>query len=110
MFSNTTILFASILFAFSAATVIPRHDGNCNTGPIQCCQNTQSSDGPMASQLFALLGLNIQDVNVPIGITCSPITGIGAGSAGCEAEPVCCENNNFQGIIAIGCVPINIGL
>ncbi|TFK96784.1 hydrophobin, partial [Pterulicium gracile] len=82
----------------------------CNNGPIQCCQNTQSSSDPQASQLLALLGLNIQDVNVPIGITCSPITGIGAGSAGCSAAPVCCENNDFQGLIAIGCVPISIGL
>ncbi|TFK95236.1 hypothetical protein BDV98DRAFT_537899 [Pterulicium gracile] len=64
----------------------------------------------MASQLLALLGLQVQDVNVPVGVHCNPITVIGAGSVSCEAEPVCCEDNNYQGLIALGCLPINVGL
>ena len=89
---------------------IRRTDNTCNTGPVQCCQNVENADAPTASQLLALLGVQVQDVNVPVGVHCNPITGIGAGSASCEAEPVCCEDNNYHGLVALGCLPINVGL
>ena len=52
-------------------------------GPIQCCNSVQSaSSGGLVSVLLGLLGVVLGDVNVPIGVTCSPITVIGSGSAG----------------------------
>ncbi|KAH7919096.1 hypothetical protein BV22DRAFT_1041221 [Leucogyrophana mollusca] len=46
-----------------------------------------------------------------IGIACSPVTGGGTG-AGCEVnqQPVCCTDNTFNGLINVGCSPINIYL
>lgn len=80
---STTLILTSTLVALSTASAIERRtDNTCNTGPVQCCQNTQLADAPFASQLLALLGVGVQDVNVPVGIACNPITGIGAGSAG----------------------------
>ncbi|KAK7033558.1 hypothetical protein VNI00_012782 [Paramarasmius palmivorus] len=84
--------------------------GECNTGPIQCCQSTGTADDKTIAGLLSLVGVVVQDLNVLIGVTCSPITVIGAGGAGCSASPVCCENNSFHGLISIGCVPVNVGL
>ncbi|KAF8063152.1 hydrophobin 2 [Lyophyllum atratum] len=83
----------------------------CNTGSMQCCNSVQSSDSAGVAAIAALLGVVIQGVAVPVGLTCSPINAAGIGSGGaCTAQPVCCSNNNFNGVIVIGCTPINIGL
>ncbi|PAV14909.1 fungal hydrophobin [Pyrrhoderma noxium] len=82
----------------------------CNTGPIQCCQSTQTASSPVVSTLLGLLGVVVGDVTALVGVTCSPISGIGIGGNSCTAQPVCCQNNSFNGIIAIGCTPININL
>ncbi|THU98549.1 fungal hydrophobin [Dendrothele bispora CBS 962.96] len=82
----------------------------CNTGPIQCCNSVQSASSNAVGLLLGLLGVVLGDANVLVGVTCSPISVIGVGGNSCTAQPVCCENNNFNGIIAIGCTPINLGL
>ncbi|KAI0262040.1 fungal hydrophobin, partial [Gloeopeniophorella convolvens] len=80
----------------------------CNVSGLQCCNSVQTESNPAVALLLGLLGVVLSGVNVPIGVTCSPITVIGSGTSGCNAEPVCCENNNFNGVIAIGCSPINL--
>ncbi|KAJ2913203.1 hypothetical protein MD484_g7219, partial [Candolleomyces efflorescens] len=92
----------------SPPTPIPA--SQCNTGPIQCCNSVQSAGAPAVTALFALLGIAAQDVNVPVGVTCSPISIIGLPGNSCSAQTVCCENNSFNGVVAIGCTPININL
>ncbi|KAI5117557.1 hypothetical protein M0805_004470 [Coniferiporia weirii] len=83
----------------------------CNTSNIQCCTSTVQASSTAASTILGLLGVVLQDVdNVLVGLTCSPITILSIDAGGCAAEPVCCENNNFAGLISIGCVPINISL
>ncbi|KAI0700336.1 fungal hydrophobin-domain-containing protein [Cytidiella melzeri] len=83
--------------------------GNCNTGPIQCCQSTEAATSPIGSLLLGLLGIVVDGIDVLLGIDCSPITviGIGSGSA-CSASPVCCEDNAVGGLISIGCIPITL--
>ncbi|OCB87599.1 hydrophobin-domain-containing protein [Sanghuangporus baumii] len=89
----------------------PTTGSSCSTGPVQCCNSVQSASSEDASNMLGLLGVVLQDVNVPVGLNCIPISVIGAGSGGtCNAQTVCCENNQFQGLINIGCTPINIGL
>ncbi|EEB99718.1 hypothetical protein MPER_00541, partial [Moniliophthora perniciosa FA553] len=39
-----------------------------------------------------------------------PITVIGAGSSGCSAHTVCCEDNSHDNLISISCVPVIIDL
>ncbi|PAV22587.1 hydrophobin [Pyrrhoderma noxium] len=104
--------FAAVasLAVLAVATPTPT-GGQCNTGPVQCCQSVQDSgSGGLVSTLLGLLGVVLDGVNVPIGLTCSPISVIGLGGNSCTAQPVCCDNNSFNGLIAIGCTPINIGL
>ncbi|KII84744.1 hypothetical protein PLICRDRAFT_80096, partial [Plicaturopsis crispa FD-325 SS-3] len=79
----------------------------CNTGGLQCCKTVESSKSKDASALLVLLGIVTKDVLVGLG--CSPISVIGGG-ANCVQQPVCCENNNFSGLINIGCTPINLAL
>ncbi|KAJ3564671.1 hypothetical protein NP233_g8148 [Leucocoprinus birnbaumii] len=114
-----TFLFV-ILPALAAATALPRGGGGggsnpipasqCNTGPIQCCNSVQAANSNPVSSLLGLLGIAVGSVTGLVGLTCNPITVIGGGGNSCSAQPVCCTNNNFSGLIAIGCTPVNLNL
>ncbi|KAF8905915.1 fungal hydrophobin-domain-containing protein [Mucidula mucida] len=82
--------------------------GSCNTGPIQCCNSVQSASSDPVSLLLGLLGIVLSSLNVDVGLTCSPITVIGAGGSSCSAHPVCCQDNSHGGLISIGCIPISL--
>ena len=53
------------------------------------------ADSAAGSALLSILGLNLQDTTAQLGLGCSPISAVGVGSGNaCEAQTVCCENNN----------------
>jgi hypothetical protein len=83
LFKPTFVITA--LVALAAATPVRRTDtapaGSCNTGPIQCCNSVKKGDDKSLGAIFALLGVVLQDVNVLVGVTCSPITVIGGGDS-----------------------------
>ncbi len=74
---------------------------------------------------MGLLGVVVQDATTQVGLTCSPISVVGAGGGNCKATTVCCENNSYVsavvfselapvltvrasfqgGLVSIGCVP-----
>ncbi|KAF9003077.1 fungal hydrophobin-domain-containing protein [Cyathus striatus] len=94
-----------------AAAALPQTTiSQCNTGGLQCCQSVQSSSNPAVSTLLGLVGAVVQGAAVQVGLTCSPISIIGVGGDSCSAQPVCCSNNNFNGVVALGCTPVNLGL
>ncbi|TEB19294.1 fungal hydrophobin [Coprinellus micaceus] len=98
--------------AASAIGHVARTDppvSQCNTGPVQCCNSVQSASAPALVSLLALLGIAVAD-QVRVGVTCSPISVIGLPGNACSAQPVCCTNNSFNGIVALGCVAVNINL
>ncbi|KAK1234477.1 hypothetical protein PQX77_002331 [Marasmius sp. AFHP31] len=82
--------------------------GSCNTGELQCCNSVTTAKDPAAALLIGLLGIVLQDVNVGVGLTCSPITVVGGGNGGCNAKPVCCQDNSHGGLISVGCIPISL--
>ncbi|KAK7027267.1 hypothetical protein VNI00_015356 [Paramarasmius palmivorus] len=82
----------------------------CNTGPIQCCNSLLDAGSDPVTAILGLLGVVLQDLNVQVGLTCTPVTVGGAGGVTCSSTPLCCSNNTFNGLIAIGCVPVNINL
>ncbi|KAK7054477.1 hypothetical protein VNI00_003675 [Paramarasmius palmivorus] len=98
------------LASLAVATPTGTPASQCNTGDIQCCNNVQKAGSAGIAGILALLGVVVQDVNALVGVTCSPITVIGAGGNSCSAQPVCCTNNSFNGVIALGCTPINLNL
>ena len=79
----------------------------CNVGSLQCCNSVQDVNSPAVQTLTGLLGIIINDTQGQVGITCNPI---GVGGNSCNAQPVCCTNNNFNGFIALGCTPVNVNV
>ncbi|KJA22758.1 hypothetical protein HYPSUDRAFT_40550 [Hypholoma sublateritium FD-334 SS-4] len=118
MLARTSSVLLLALPVLAAATAVPRNDptsgpsNQCNTGSLQCCQSTQSASSPstLLSIIFGLLGVVVDGLTGQVGVTCSPITVVGVSGTSCTAQPVCCTNNSFNGLIALGCTPININL
>ncbi|KAJ3517675.1 hypothetical protein NLJ89_g351 [Agrocybe chaxingu] len=79
---------------------------------FQCLGNSlHQKESKEANILAALVGVAIDSVGAYVGAQCSPITVIGLSSgASCGSQPVCCSNNSFNGVVAIGCSPINVNL
>ncbi|KAJ3879872.1 fungal hydrophobin-domain-containing protein [Lentinula edodes] len=105
------LAFVSIALAtLAVATPAPRGEpaSSCSTGPVQCCNTVESASTPGAAAILGLLGIVLQDLNVLVGLTCSPITVIGLGNSGCSAQAVCCNDNSNGGLISIGCVPVTL--
>ena len=75
LFNLKTATIASL--AVLAAATPTNGQGQCNTGDLLCCQSTQNT-APAPSSflggLLSLLGVVVQAVDLPIGVTCSPIT------------------------------------
>ncbi|KAJ3991682.1 fungal hydrophobin [Lentinula boryana] len=82
--------------------------GQCTTGELQCCTSTETAGSAAGAAILGLLGVVVQDVDVLLGLTCSPITVIGVGNSGCSASAVCCEDNSWGGLVSIGCVPVSL--
>ncbi|KDQ51801.1 hypothetical protein JAAARDRAFT_704037 [Jaapia argillacea MUCL 33604] len=108
--ASKSLAVSTALFFLAAAIPLPTEPASgCNTGPIQCCQSVESASSPSAAAILGPLGVVLQDVNVLVGLTCSPITVVGVGSGSeCSASPVCCQDNSYGGLISIGCVPVTL--
>ncbi|THU76411.1 fungal hydrophobin, partial [Dendrothele bispora CBS 962.96] len=76
----------------------------------QCCQTVQKASENPVAQVLGALNIPVADANVPVGLTCTPISLIGVGGTNCASQPVCCKENNFNGLVALGCTPVNVGL
>ncbi|KAF8994997.1 fungal hydrophobin-domain-containing protein, partial [Cyathus striatus] len=100
----------------AAASAVPRGGSppvsQCNVGSLQCCNSVQSATSlsDPVSLLLGLLGVVVSGLTGQVGVTCSPISVVGVGGNSCTAQPVCCTDNSFNGLIALGCSPININL
>ncbi|PBK84078.1 fungal hydrophobin [Armillaria gallica] len=95
--------------------VIPSGGGDgvaCATGSVQCCDSTQSPTDLSApvSSLLGLLGIVVGQLTGNVGVSCNPITVIGLGGTQCNNQVVCCDDNNFNGLVSLGCTPLNAGL
>lgn len=74
------LIALTTLFTMAAATgnpppAIPA--SQCNTGPVQCCQQTGFADEAGIATALGLVGVVVDDLNVFLGATCSPISVIG---------------------------------
>ncbi|KJA19437.1 hypothetical protein HYPSUDRAFT_95468, partial [Hypholoma sublateritium FD-334 SS-4] len=101
----TTLALAAFAAAGSASS-----SSQCDTGSLQCCNSVQQGNAPAAAALLGVLGIVLQDVTAQVGLTCSPVTAVGVAGNSCTQQAVCCTNNSFNGVVALGCTPVNANL
>ncbi|KAG6835099.1 hypothetical protein H0H93_004839 [Arthromyces matolae] len=100
---SAAILLALPLFAVAQTS--------CSTQNQQCCNSVQDATSPgVAEIVHSLLGVAVEDVTAQVGLTCTPISVLAISGVSCNQQTVCCENNNFNGLVALGCTPINLNL
>ncbi|KIJ67313.1 hypothetical protein HYDPIDRAFT_148811 [Hydnomerulius pinastri MD-312] len=115
MFPRASALLVLILAAVASAhrsRPTRRTDSSsCDTGSLQCCNSvTNTNEKPGLGGLLSMLGF-VTDATTGLGLGCSPISAIGTGQgAVCQQQPVCCSNNDYTGLVNIGCSPINLNL
>ncbi|KAJ7757392.1 POH2 hydrophobin [Mycena maculata] len=104
MFFKLSVVVTSVFITLAAA--IPNTTPPVTTPTSnQCCDSVVSSSSTAASVVAAVLGLDLTGLNVPVGLSCSPITVLGNNCGGTE---VTCDapQQEFGGLIAINCIPI----
>jgi hypothetical protein len=92
MFSKLSVVVASVLivccFSFvprlsligtpqTLAAAIPTTIPVTPPTSDQCCGSVVDSSSVDAGKVLATLGIDLGDINVPVGLSCSPITVIG---------------------------------
>jgi hypothetical protein len=119
--------FAPLLALVAVATAIPT--GTTPSGGAQCCQNVENSSSASSATkalVKTALGIDISDLNVPIGTGCAPIAILGGVSwyvifphqlLSDDADDHCSNTNTVtcgqvyqSALIGINCVPIIINL
>ncbi|KAK0225461.1 hydrophobin-251 [Armillaria fumosa] len=119
MFARISAFSLAILALplLAASSAVPRQDtnttvtgGKCNTGSAQCCKSVQDPESSAVQNALGVLGIPIGEITANVGLACTPITVLGLGTTSCANQPVCCDNNNFNGVVALGCTPINVVL
>ncbi|KAJ3565979.1 hypothetical protein NP233_g7294 [Leucocoprinus birnbaumii] len=116
MFARSTSVLISTIIALPALLVSagngypkPIPMSQCNIGNLHCCNSVQTTH--QASSLLNELGIAIGGaVSGLVGVTCNPIHVIGIGGNSCSQQPVCCSNNHFNGVVSLGCTPVNLNL
>ncbi|KAF9533684.1 hydrophobin [Crepidotus variabilis] len=109
MFSKLVVIFVASVASFVAAA--PGGISNsCDTGPVQCCDSLYKSDSAEFNVIKQLVGANVP-IGALVGSQCSPLSiiGVGGGSS-CKSEPVCCDDNKFGGLVAVGCSPVGVNV
>ncbi|KAF9461135.1 fungal hydrophobin-domain-containing protein [Collybia nuda] len=109
-FTVASALILSTLSLLTAANILPRTitpampASQCNTDDLQCCLSAQESDAltPPLRSLLELLGIDIGSLTGKVGATCGPLHIIAPGFSDCTAQPLCCNNHSFSGLIALG--------
>ncbi|EIW52222.1 fungal hydrophobin [Trametes versicolor FP-101664 SS1] len=108
MFAKLTSAFAAFAI-LAVATATPQAAGSCSTGTLQCCNSVEAAGSAAVAPILAALGVVVQDLNIPVGLSCSGVNGVGVGgSDSCSTNAVCCDENNFGGLLAIGCLPASL--
>ncbi|PFH49517.1 hypothetical protein AMATHDRAFT_147588 [Amanita thiersii Skay4041] len=79
------------LSVFTVAAVLPRGNDSCSTGPQQCCNEVRDVGVPSSASPLSLLDLPSLRTDF-------------------NGQVVCCQNNSFNGMFALGCSSINMPL
>ncbi|EAU80783.1 hypothetical protein CC1G_04893 [Coprinopsis cinerea okayama7 len=84
-----------------------------NGGQTVCCNKLEqvTSLDTGVGKILGLLNVSLSQVTGLVGLQCTSINALGLGGAvSCTQQTACCSNNSYNGVVAIGCVPINISI
>jgi len=106
------IFAVASMLSFVAAVPSPQYGSvqECGDGNSQqCCNSFQDAQTESVQHILVeLLGANAAAaVTGQVGLDCSLIASVAAGSA-CNQQTACCSNDDFNGLVAIGCNNINV--
>ncbi|KAF4615402.1 hypothetical protein D9613_002677 [Agrocybe pediades] len=105
-FKSLFVLSLSAI-AFSSP-LVGRTDSNpCNSGSLSCCNEFVSPTSSGATAVTGLLGIVLQGLDGLVGLQCTNV--LVAGTS-CQQQTACCTGNTFNGLVALGCNPIGVGL
>ncbi|KAN0080177.1 Fungal hydrophobin domain containing protein [Tylopilus felleus] len=102
-------VFALLPLALLASASHLEARDTCSTGSINCCNSVQtykSAQGYLTKHNI-VLPVDL-DVSALLGIECSGITAIGVSGTSCTAQTACCNGDTFNGLVTLGCSPINV--
>ncbi|KAG6906771.1 hypothetical protein DXG01_012160 [Tephrocybe rancida] len=99
-------LSAAILLALPLLAVAD----SCSTGEQHCCNTAQDAKSTNAFFMDSFVGAGLLGAIGQVGLTCTPVTALGVSGTSCSSQAVCCSNNNFNGVVALGCTPVNANL
>nr|GAT49607.1 hydrophobin [Mycena chlorophos] len=107
MFSKLLTVFAVATAAAAWATTTTAPPPVTTPSSPQCCDSVVSSTSEAASLVAALVGLDLTGLDIPVGLSCSPITVIGNN---CGGTTVTCDapDAEWDNLIAINCIPITL--
>ncbi|KAJ7868715.1 hydrophobin 2 [Mycena leptocephala] len=105
MLSKLSLSFIVTYVLISLAAATPTTPPVTPPTSNQCCQSVVSSTSAAANAVAAIVGIDLTGLDVPVGLSCSPITvagdNCGSTSVTCDAPAV-----EWGGLIAINCIPI----
>ncbi|KLO13694.1 fungal hydrophobin [Schizopora paradoxa] len=104
MFSK--LFVAASLAILAVATPMPNGEPTANA----CCTSTTTAGNSAFASLFKSIGIDVSDVNVPIGLGCSPITVVGVSGTSCTNDPVSCDQIFSPSLVGLNCVPADVSL
>ncbi|KIY49473.1 hypothetical protein FISHEDRAFT_41384 [Fistulina hepatica ATCC 64428] len=82
--------------------------GQCKSGSEQCCNSSSTTSDPSVIKTLESIGVSVA-AGIPVGLTCTPVTVIGTGSASCEQQTLCCSGNSYENdAVVLGCTPVNV--
>ncbi|KAH6919235.1 hydrophobin-315 [Coprinopsis sp. MPI-PUGE-AT-0042] len=117
MFARLSVVaLAFALVASVSAAPTPETEfefETCNGGDVQCCNSVKEANAldHTTKGLLGLVGIDINTITAQVGLSCSSVNALALGGGSkCTQQKVCCSNNNFSGVVALGCTPINIGI
>ncbi|KAA1470808.1 hypothetical protein DENSPDRAFT_836695 [Dentipellis sp. KUC8613] len=70
----------------------------CDFSALRCCRTVEPASSRVVAPVLAKLNVQLLPY-VPVGLVCAS-----SEEGECSGKLVCCSNNNFGGVIALGCV------
>ena len=71
------------------------------------CQNVEDANSNAAQSLTGLLGIVLGNSSSPVGINCSPIDDPTSAAEGTYVLDCTNGNNDFNGLVVVGCTPVD---